>query len=141
MQLFTGKFYIAVNKRCMMLSAVAFILLAAAGCMSSFKHTVYSDGFDFPSENVKKIVAGKTTGKELIQMFGGPFEEYEISEDEEQWVYFYSTGTKFVEKSLLTDRVESTGQHKTLSARLKKGIVTSFSYSESSEPLDSDRAH
>ena len=108
--------------------------------MSSFKHTVYSDGFDFPSENVSKIVTGKTTGKELIQLFGGPYEKYEISEDEEQWVYFYSTGTKFVIKSLLTDRDQSTGRHKALSVRLKNGTITSFSYSESSEPLDSGRA-
>jgi hypothetical protein len=141
MQLFTGNFDTAVNMKYFMLSVAAFILLAVAGCMSSFKHTVYSDGFDFPSENVKKIVVEKTTGKELMQMFGGPFEKYEISDDEEQWIYFYSTGTKFTVKSLLTDKVQSTGQHKTLSARLKKGIVTNFSYSESSEPLDSERAH
>lgn len=125
----------------LMLSVAAFILLAVTGCMSTFKHTVYSDGFDFPIENVNRIVTGKTTGKELIQMFGGPFEKYEISEDEEQWVYFYSTGTKFVVNSLLTNKVESTGQHKTLSVRLKNGTITNFSYSESSEPLDSGRAH
>lgn len=109
--------------------------------MSSFKHTTYEDGFDFPSENVIKIVIGKTTGKELIQMFGGPFEKYEISDDEEQWIYFYSSGTKFVVKSLLTDKVESTGRHKTLSIRLKNGTTSNFSYSESSEPIDSERAH
>jgi hypothetical protein len=140
-QLFTGESYIAVNMKYLMLSVAAFSLLAVAGCMSSFKHTVYSDGFDFPSENVKKIVAGKTTGKELIQMFGGPFEKYGISDEEEQWVYFYSTGTKFTVKSLLTDKVQSTGQHKTLSIRLKNGTITSFSYSESFEPIDSERAH
>jgi hypothetical protein len=139
-QLFTGESYIAVNMKYLMLSVAAFILLAVAGCMSSFKHTVYSDGFDFPSENVKKIVAGKTTGKELIQMFGGPFEKYGISDEEEQWVYFYSTGTKFTVKSLLTDKVQSIGQHKTLSIRLKNGTITNFSYSESSEPIDSERA-
>jgi hypothetical protein len=109
--------------------------------MSSLKHTTYEDGFDFHSENAIKIVIGKTTDKELIQMFGGPFEKYEISEDQEQWVYFYSSGTKFMVKSLLTAKVESIGHHKTLSIRLKNGTITNFSYSESSDPLDSGRAH
>lgn len=43
-------------------------------------------------------------------------------------------------KGLLTDKVESTGQHKALSVRLKNGTVTNCSFSESFGPIDSERA-
>ncbi len=71
MGLLSEGFHIVVDTKYVTLYVAAIFLLAVAGCMSSFKHTTYEDGFDFNSENVKKIVIGKTTGKELIQMFGG----------------------------------------------------------------------
>lgn len=43
-------------------SVVAFILFAVVGCALASHRTIYYDGFDFPSENVNKIMIGKTTG-------------------------------------------------------------------------------
>lgn len=111
-------------------TVVAFILLAAEGCALSYHRTTYNDGFDFPNENISMIVNGKTTSVELVQMFGGPLEKSEISEDEEIWRYSSATGTKTEQTGFLTDEVQSTGQHKTLDIRLKNGIVTDFTYTE-----------
>ena len=116
------------------LSVVAFLLLVVVGCSLSFSHSTHNDGFDFPSGNVNKIMIGKTTGNELIQMFGGPLSKSEASENEEQWMYSSSTVTKYTVRDLLNDKVETAGQHKTLYIRLKNGIVTNFSYTESLEP-------
>jgi hypothetical protein len=123
------------------LSVVAFILLAVVGCAFSFGNSTYSDGFDFPSENVKKIMIGKTTANELIQMFGGPLSKSEVSETEEEWMYSYSTGNKFEVNGFLTDKLQSTSHRKTLYIRLKNGIITNFSYTETSEPQGSAQVH
>ena len=116
------------------LPAVAFILFAFEGCALAFHRSTQNDGFDFPSENVSKILIGKTTGDELIQLFGGPLAKFEVSENEERWKYSYSTGTEIEEQGFLTDTVQSTGHHKTLDILLKNGTVTNFTYTESSEP-------
>jgi hypothetical protein len=113
------------------LSAAAFVLLAVVGCAFSFGNSTYNDGFDFPSENVKKIMIGKTTSNELIQMFGGPLSKYDVSENEEQWTYSYSTGNKYEVRGFLTDKAQSTSRRKTLSIRLKNGTVANISYTES----------
>lgn len=108
--------------------------LAIAGCTWSFHFSAYDDGFDFPGENVHKILQGKTTGDELIQLFGGPLEKYEVSESEEVWKYYYSSGTEFVQKGLLSDGAYTTRQDKTLDIQLKNGTVTSFTYIDNHEP-------
>jgi hypothetical protein len=113
------------------LTVAAVILFAAVGCTFSFRHSTESDGFDFPSENVNKIIKGKTTGKELIHMFGGPLSKFDVSENEEQWIYSFSTGTKYSVEGLLADEAGSTGHHKTLYILLKNGTVTNFTYTES----------
>jgi hypothetical protein len=141
MQLLTDKFYIVVNMKYLSLSVASFILLAVVGCASSFSESTTNNGFDFPSENVKKIIKGKTTGNELIQMFGGPLFKWDVSEDEEHWMYSYTTGNKFEVKGFLTDKVQSTSQHKSLFIFLKNGIITNFNYTETPEPLGSAQAH
>ena len=123
-----------MNMKHLKLSVVAFLLLAVVGCALSFSHSTHNDGFDFPSRNVNRIIIGKTTDNELIQMFGGPLSKSEASENEEKWMYSSSTGTEYIVKGLLNDNVETAGQHKTLYIRLKNGIVTNFSYTESLEP-------
>jgi outer membrane protein assembly factor BamE (lipoprotein component of BamABCDE complex) len=123
-----------VNIKHLTFSVVAFILLAVVGCSFAFHRSTYNDGFDFPSENVNKIMKGETTGDELIQMFGGPLAKIEVSENEEEWKYSSSTGTEIVAKGFLTDKEQSTGQHKTLDIMLKNGTVTDFTYTESHEP-------
>jgi hypothetical protein len=124
-----------VNIKHTRFSIVAFISLAVVGCAFAFQRSTYKVGFDFPSENVSKIMKGKTTGDELIKMFGGPLEKVEVSENEEEWKYFYSTGIEIVEKSFLTDKEQSTGQFRTLDIMLKNGAVTDFTYTESRKPL------
>jgi hypothetical protein len=118
------------------LAVVAVISLAVVGCTT---HTSsYSVGKNFPSENVSKIVKNETTVNELIQMFGVPFLKTVISENEEKWIYNYSSGTASVQRRFVQiGKVQTTGQHKTLDVLLKNGIVTNFAYTESSEPLSS----
>jgi hypothetical protein len=134
MQLLAGKSFIAVNMKHSTLSVVAFVLLVLAGCTFGFHRSSHNDGFDFPSENVSRIIIGKTTDDELIQMFGGPLAKYEVSENEERWKYSYSTGTEIEEQVFLTDTVQSTSHQKTLDILLKNGTVTNFTYAESSVP-------
>jgi outer membrane protein assembly factor BamE (lipoprotein component of BamABCDE complex) len=112
------------------LSVVALVLLAVAGCTLAYHRKTFDDGFDFPSEKVNKIVKGKTTGDEIIQMFGGPLGKSEILENEEQWRYFYSTGIEVKESGFLTDEERSTRRRKTLVILLKNGVVTNFTYTE-----------
>ncbi len=108
----------------------AFISLAVVGCALSYHRSDDNDGFDFSSENVKKIMKGKTTANELIELFGGPLSKTEVSENEEEWKYSYSTSIVIEEDFFLTYVLQSTGQHKTLDILLKDGTVTSFTYSE-----------
>jgi hypothetical protein len=120
-----------VNTKHLTLSVIAFVPLAVVGCALSYHRSDDNDGFDFSSGNVNKIIKGKTTANELIQLFGGPLSKSEVSENEEEWKYSYSTSIKIEEKYFLTDEVQSTGHHKTLDILLKNGTVTSFTYSES----------
>jgi hypothetical protein len=113
-----------------MLPVTAFVLLEVAGCSLAYHRKTFNDGFDFPSENVDLIVKGKTTGDEIIEMFGGPLQKKDISENQEQWRYFYSTGIEIKESGFLTVEEHSARWHKTLVIVFKNGIVTNFIYSE-----------
>jgi hypothetical protein len=113
------------------LPVAAVVLLGVIGCTFSFRHSTDYDGFDFPNENVKKIVKGKTTGGEIILMFGGPLSKFEVSENEEQWVYSFSSETNYSVEGIFNDKTQSTSQHKTLNILLKNGTVTNFTYTES----------
>jgi len=121
---------IVLNMKFATLSVVAVVMLAVAGCSLAYHRKTFNDGFDFPSENVGLIVKGKTTGDEIIEMFGGPLQKSDISEDAEQWRYFYSTGIEIKESVFLTDETQSSRWHKTLVIVLKHGIVTNFIYTE-----------
>jgi hypothetical protein len=123
--------YFVVNMKKLMPYSLAIIFLVVVGCTFSFSHSTDNDGFDFPSENVKKIINGKTTGNEIIQMFGGPLTKFEVNENEESWIYSFSTGTKYSVEGLLTDNTGSTGHTKTLYILLKNGTVTNFRFTES----------
>ena len=112
------------------LSVAAFILLAIAGCSLAYHRRTFDDGFDFPGEYADKIIKGKTTGDEIIKMFGGPLSKTEIPENKEQWRYFYKTGVEIKESGFLTDEEHSTRWHKTLVILLKNGIVIDYTYTE-----------
>jgi len=110
---------------------VAIVLFEAVGCALSYRRSTDNDGFDFPSDKVKKIIKGKTTGDEIIHMFGGPFSKSDISENEEEWGYYYSSGVEINENSFLSNYVYATGYRKSLVIRLKNGTVSNFIYTES----------
>ena len=105
-------------------------LLAVAGCSLSYHRQTFNDGFDFPSENVSGIVIGKTTGDELVELFGGPLAKNDISETEEVWRYSYSTGLTTEIGGFFSDEVQSTRRYKMLVINLKNGTVTNFTYTE-----------
>jgi len=107
------------------------MLMLVAGCTLAFDHNIYNDGFDFPSENVKRITKGKTTTDDLIQLFGGPLSKSDVSEDEEIWGYSYSSGIRIVENGFFTDSVQDTHHRKALSIRIKNGTVVDYTYTES----------
>jgi hypothetical protein len=112
------------------LFVVSVVMLAVAGCSLTYHRKTFNDGFDFPSENVALIVKGKTTGDDIIGMFGGPLQKSDVSENEEHWRYYYSTGIVIYESGFLSDETQSSRWHKTLIIVLKHGVVTDFTYSE-----------
>jgi hypothetical protein len=111
-------------------SVASLIILALVGCTLSYHRSTLNNGFDFPSENVKRIIKGKTTDDELIDLFGGPLAKSEISENEEVWRYSYSTGFKTEIGGIFSDEVHSSRLYKMLIIRLKNGTVTNFTYTE-----------
>ena len=110
---------------------IFFMLMLTAGCTLAFDHNIYNDGFDFPSENVKRITKGKTTTDDLVRLFGGPLSKRDVSEDEEIWGYSYSSGVKIIENGLFTDSIQDTHHRKTLNIHIKNGTVVDFTYTES----------
>ncbi|WP_077286898.1 hypothetical protein [Cognaticolwellia aestuarii] len=109
------------------ISGIIFLL---AGCAtSSFKV-----GNDFSSENVSKIVKGKTTSNDMVLLFGEPFTKSVISAKDEKWVYMYSNGTAKAQSYIVTMKVETTGTQKTLDVLITDGVVSNFTYTEKGTP-------
>jgi hypothetical protein len=106
------------------------IFFVLVGCATSS----YSTGKDFDSSLVNQIVKAKTTKADLLQMFGQPFSKTVISENEEKWIYMYSSGTVKAQSYVLTMKVESTGQQKMLDILLRDGIVVNYTYNEGPMP-------
>ena len=98
----------------------------AAGCATSN----YTYGRDFPSENAKQIVKGKTTSAELVRIVGEPFSKHVISETEEKWIYTYANGSSSAQSYIVTMKVKTTGQQKTLDVLLKNGVVVNYVLNE-----------
>jgi len=105
--------------------ATVFFLLA--GCTFPSAYTV---GRDFDSSLVKQIVKGKTTGSELITMFGQPVTKTVLSANEEKWIYSYTSGEAKAKNLIYTIKVESEGKVKTLDVLLRDGVVLNYTYSE-----------
>jgi hypothetical protein len=110
------------------LAVVAVISFVVVGCINPTSS--YTVGKDFPSENVSRIVKGEATGNELVRMFGEPFSKMVVSESEEKWTYTYSSGVTSAQSYIITMKVRTMGQHKTLDVLLKNGKVTNFTYNE-----------
>ena len=113
------------------LMVLIFIILAS-GCATSS----YSVGTDFSSVNIDKIVKGKTTSQEMIQLFGEPFSKSVVSAEDEKWMYMYSKGTAKAQSYVITMKVETTGTQKMLDVLIKNGVVINFAYTEKDNPYD-----
>ena len=109
--------------------AVVVASLVVFGCTQIMPPT--SIGRDFPDENVSKIVRGKTTDKDLIQMFGEPLSKTITSETEKNWIYKYASGTPTLVRRPTTAVHRYKGKEKTLDILLKNGVVTNFTFNES----------
>ena len=107
------------------------VVLFVSGCATSS----YSVGRDFPSQNVSKIVKGKTTSTELVRLFGEPSFKTVISATEEKWIYTHSSGTASAQSYVFTTKVQTTGQQKMLDILLKNGVVTNFAFTEGPGPI------
>ena len=106
------------------------ILFALIGCATSN----YTVGKDFDSTLVKKIEKGKTTSDDLFQMFGYPFSKTVVTENEEKWIYMYSSGTAKAQSYIITTKASTTGQQKMLDILIKDGVVINFTYNEGPMP-------
>lgn len=100
--------------------------LTIMGCATSN----YKYGRDFPGENAKQIVKGKTTTAQLVQMVGEPFSKQVISETEEKWTYTYINGSVTAQNYLVTIKAKTTGQQKSLDVLIKNGVVTNYVFNE-----------
>jgi outer membrane lipoprotein-sorting protein len=110
------------------LVAVVVASLVVFGCTQILPPS--SSGRDFPGENVSRIVRGKTTDKDLIQMLGEPLSKTVISETEKSWIYTYTSGTATVVRRLTSVETKYEGNAKTLDILLKNGVVTNFTFTE-----------
>ena len=106
------------------------IFFVLSGCATSS----YSTGRDFDSSLVNQIIKGETTRADLLQMLGQPFSKTVMSENEEKWIYMYSSGTAKAQSYVFTMKVESTGRQKMLDILLRDGIVTNYTYNEGPMP-------
>lgn len=118
-------------KKFITLLSVVMMLLATACATSN-----YSFGRDFSTDNVSKIIKGKTTSADLIQLFGEPFSKTVISETEEKWIYSHARGSATAQSYVFTMKVESKGIQKTLDILLKNGVVTNFTFTEGPGPYN-----
>jgi len=114
----------------LIISITVTALLVLTGCATSS----YTYGNNFASENVSKIVKGKTTKQEIVTMFGQPFLKSVISKTGEKWVYSYSSGTASAQSYLVTTTVETTGTQKMLDILIENGIVENYTFTEGPMP-------
>ena len=108
------------------------VIILGSGCATSS----YSVGTDFSSVNIDRIVKGKTTSQEMIQLFGEPFSKSVVSAEDEKWMYMYSKGTAKAQSYVITMKVETTGTQKMLDVLIKNGVVINFAYTEKDNPYD-----
>ena len=111
-------------------TSIIALLILISGCAS----TSYSVGKSFSSESVAKIIKGKTTSAQLVQLFGEPFTKSVISANEEKWIYMHSSGTSSAQSYVFTMDVKTTGTQKTLDILLKDGVVINYAFTEGPTP-------
>jgi outer membrane protein assembly factor BamE (lipoprotein component of BamABCDE complex) len=89
-------------------------------------------GVDFDSSKVEKIERGKTTEKQILDMFGEPYTKRVVSANETIWVYMYVRSNAQMNPFLVTMSSE-TGQ-KMLEILFNEGIVVNYTYNVGKMP-------
>jgi hypothetical protein len=112
------------------ITMVSFIILSFSGCATSS----YSVGKNFASENVTKIIKGKTTSEELIVLLGEPYTKTVLSASDEKWIYMHSEGTTKAQSYIVTIDVKTIGTQKMLDVLISNGLVVNFAYTEGINP-------
>jgi hypothetical protein len=117
------------NMKSISLVAVVVVSLVVFGCIQNLPPS--SSGVDFQDENVRRIVRGETTDKEIVQMFGEPLSKTVSSATEKHWIYKYASGNATVVRHFTSVETKYKGKVKTLDILFKNGIVTNFTFNES----------
>jgi hypothetical protein len=111
-------------------------LLALGLCLWGCASHV-TKGNDFDSSTVDKIVNGKTTADELINLFGAPQEKRPETDNGERWIYYYEDLTTKAPLVIpfAPIRTRSTGYKKNLNLLIDKNrIVVNHTFDEG--PVD-----
>ncbi len=113
-----------------MFLSVVFALALLAGCATATS----TYGTDFSSDNVSKIVKGKTTEAELVTLFGEPYSKTKGAPGQESWMWTYSEAESHGTTWMFGSSQKTTSYTKTLYVTLKHGVVTEYSLSTQGTP-------
>ncbi len=117
----------------MSVKIITIALLVAStllGCATS----TYTVGNDFASQNVSKIIKGKTTTQELVALFGQPLSKTPVSATDEKWLYHYVSSTSSAQSYVITMDVTSSTFQKTLDVFISNGVVINFTHTQGLNP-------
>ena len=109
---------------------ISLFFISLSGCSTS----TYSVGKDFPSENVSKIIKGKTSTEDMLALFGKPYSRAVISATDEKWIYMHSEGTAKAQSYIVTVDVKTTGTQKMLDVLISNGVVVNYTFNEGQNP-------
>jgi outer membrane protein assembly factor BamE (lipoprotein component of BamABCDE complex) len=113
-----------------LITMVSLVVLSLSGCATSS----YSVGKNFSSTNVSQIIKGKTTGEEIVTLFGEPYSKTVISSTDQKWIYMHSEGTTKAQSYIVTMDVKTTGKQKMLDILITDGVVANFAFTEGQNP-------
>jgi outer membrane protein assembly factor BamE (lipoprotein component of BamABCDE complex) len=113
-----------------LITMVSLVVLSLSGCATSS----YSVGKNFSSTNVSQIIKGKTTGEEIVTLFGEPYSKTVISSTDQKWIYMHSEGTTKAQSYIVTMDVKTTGKQKMLDILITDGVVANFAFTEGQSP-------
>jgi outer membrane protein assembly factor BamE (lipoprotein component of BamABCDE complex) len=113
-----------------LITMVSLVVLSLSGCATSS----YSVGKNFSSTNVSQIIKGKTTGEEIVILFGEPYSKTVISSTDQKWIYMHSEGTTKAQSYIVTMDVKTTGKQKMLDILITDGVVANFAFTEGQNP-------
>lgn len=113
-----------------LIAIITLMILFISGCATSS----FSMGRDFNSENVSRIIKGKTTSNEMVALFGEPYSKTAVSATDEKWIYMYSQSESKAQSYIVTMDVKTTGTHKTLDVFITDGVVANFAFTEGQTP-------